>query len=168
MSTTVRMHNEISNSAYIKHQASISVKYSDVQYFTFIFVSICNSPHTLFLVQVKVAYLDGRPVTSGTVNLEVFQSHFNRNTSTRLLQNTYSIDSAGGLIVVSLGKVSAFAKSLQFTVFFQILFPICQINESLRSKIIIKSVMIDIVYFLLRYMISLRKFQILNDKLNFG
>ncbi|XP_028417105.1 alpha-1-macroglobulin-like [Dendronephthya gigantea] len=62
--------------------------------------------------KVKVSYRDGQPVTSAQLEVEVIVRHFHRDTSTRLLQKTYTVDN--GTIEITLENVSHFAKRLDF------------------------------------------------------
>ncbi|XP_028416700.1 C3 and PZP-like alpha-2-macroglobulin domain-containing protein 8 [Dendronephthya gigantea] len=64
-----------------------------------------------FKVQIK--YLDGTPVTDGTIRVDVSERQHNVRTSSKIFRRWYSV--ANGVIVVPLENVSPYAKALTFT-----------------------------------------------------
>ena len=68
----------------------------------------------MFSLQVKITYLDGKPVIDGIVRVEVSQRLFNIHTSRRIFRKWFSLEN--GLIVVALENVSPYAEALTFTV----------------------------------------------------
>ena len=70
---------------------------------------------TSFSPQVKINYLDSKPVTHGTVRVEVSGRHFNESRFRKLILSTrYAVQN--GLVNIALTNVPIYTKTLKFKV----------------------------------------------------